>query len=262
MIKETKQIYSTNERFIGWKHNTCNLAFENGCNTKPPDPSLLIDYVAIYEGNESVNYGVLAENAPLEHFTVKYWREHAHRCSCCARVADNSVNYEAKAEEVYRGYQVLIDKKTLKYLLDGTGWILPNRFSPIPVPDPSKDELPFVVYVLSNGYVSEPTKANLVNWERGKNHLREHYIVAWKVVDVYNHKKELLKFALSEEWTEWNPNCELEHPDLPEGTEVIFMNRDGFISIPYAFDQTRWTWGKDSENDKIAYKIVHNGEND
>jgi len=154
MIRETKQIYNTNEKFIGWKYNTC---------TKRPDPSLLIDYVVEFiSGNEEIHYGALSESAPWE--IIKYWREHAHRCSCCARVADNSVNHEAE--------------------------------------------------------------------------------------------KEVLKVALSEGWTEWNPNCGLEQPDLPEGTEVIFMNRDGFISIPYAFDQTRWTWGKDSENDKIAYKIV------
>ena len=103
MIRETKQIYSTNEKFIGWKHNTCN---ESGGNTKLPDPSLLIDYVAIYEGIESVNYGVLAENAPLEHYTVKYWREHAHRCSCCAKVEGNNVNHEAKIDEIYHGWQI------------------------------------------------------------------------------------------------------------------------------------------------------------
>lgn len=244
MIRETKQIYSTHERFIGWKHNSCET---------PPDPSLLIDYVAEFiNGNEEIHYGALSESAPWE--VIKYWREHAHRCSCCAKVAGNNVNYKAKIDEIYHGWQISISKEALEYLLDGTGWRHRDRFSPN-FNFNINDGHPFVVYVLSNGYVSEPTKANLVNWERA-NSLREHYIVAWKFVDVYDHKKEVLKVALSEGWTEWNPNCGLEQPDLPEGTEVIFMNRDGFISIPYAFDQTRWTWGKDSENDKIAYKIV------
>jgi hypothetical protein len=148
----------------------------------------------------------------------------------------------------------------LEFLLTDTDWRARYKYS---ANNFLWNEETYIIYVLSNGYVSEPTKAIDVNWDEGRNE-RSHYIVAWKPCENDNpeekQKKHIFKIAKQEGWIDWNSNGELEKPNLQDGTKVLFMLRSGFISAPWDFEQTHWIRNGDPENDIIAYKILEENQ--
>ena len=247
-------IYSTNSKYIGWKHCDDNFM------TKP-DPSKFVDYITfVKDGEPEYHFGVLSKNVNWPF--VNLWREHEHRCSCCAKVTCNAKAAPAAEpyEEVLYGYKTLISLSTLEFLLKDTDWRAHCKYSSN-TREWNKDH--YIIYVLSNGYVSEPTRAIDIDWDEGTKE-RSHYIVAWKPCEndkpEEKQKKHILKIAKQEGWIDWNPNGELERPNLPEGTEVLFMLRSGFISVPFDFEQTHWIRNGDPENDIVAYKIVEENQ--
>jgi hypothetical protein len=247
-------IYSTNSKYIGWKH------YDDGF-MKRPDPSKFVDCITFSKDKEpEYNFGVLSKDVPWE--KVDLWREHEHRCSCCAKVTrgEKARPSAARYEELWHGYKTLISMSTLEFLLKDTDWKAYCQYSGNNIKWKDDD---YIIYVLSNGYVSEPTKAIDVNWNEERNE-RTHYIVAWKPCEndkpEEKLKKHILNAAKQEGWIDWNPNEGLERPNLPEGTEVLFMLRSGFISVPYDFEQTHWIRNGDPENDIIAYKIVEENQ--
>jgi hypothetical protein len=86
-------IYSTNSKYIGWKHY-------NKYTMKSPDPSKFVDYITFSrDGEPEYHFGVLSENVDWA-LGVDLWREHEHRCSCCARVT-----CDAKAAPAAESYE-------------------------------------------------------------------------------------------------------------------------------------------------------------
>lgn len=108
----------------------------------------------------------------------------------------------------------------------------------------------------------------------GGDPYRQLYRILWDInenikfllgADKIEKKSEDAEYAklyrlIKEGWTLWEPSCELKEPDLPKGTEVIFMTKGGLISSPRFVESIWWWWGEnegDLEYHIIAYRIVN-----